>query len=180
MSRPETDPALSDHDQLFLFLSDALPVADSPSSFSLRHPESSDRDRDQNRIQAETMTENKTHVILLSCGSFNPITRGHVHMFGEGGGGLGGSKQAACLHLSCHVVEPNLHAFRFGVKYRRVRPERRVTLHQLALLGERALPRKHAQSHSNGCIPSSPHKSRGSTLIDPKQDCFSQLMPVIT
>ncbi|CAF91057.1 unnamed protein product, partial [Tetraodon nigroviridis] len=28
-----------------------------------------------------TMTEKKTHVILLSCGSFNPITRGHVHMF---------------------------------------------------------------------------------------------------
>uniref|UniRef100_H3CD98 Nicotinamide/nicotinic acid mononucleotide adenylyltransferase 2 n=1 Tax=Tetraodon nigroviridis TaxID=99883 RepID=H3CD98_TETNG len=27
------------------------------------------------------MTEKKTHVILLSCGSFNPITRGHVHMF---------------------------------------------------------------------------------------------------
>lgn len=92
MSRPETDPALSDHDQLFLFLSDALPVADSPSSFSLRHPESSDRDRDQNRIQAETMTENKTHVILLSCGSFNPITRGHVHMFGEEGGGGDQSK----------------------------------------------------------------------------------------
>ncbi|XP_042285311.1 nicotinamide/nicotinic acid mononucleotide adenylyltransferase 2 isoform X1 [Thunnus maccoyii] len=28
------------------------------------------------------MTENtKTHVILLSCGSFNPITKGHIHMF---------------------------------------------------------------------------------------------------
>ncbi|XP_061586899.1 nicotinamide/nicotinic acid mononucleotide adenylyltransferase 2 [Cololabis saira] len=27
------------------------------------------------------MTETKTHVILLSCGSFNPITKGHVHMF---------------------------------------------------------------------------------------------------
>nr|XP_019968898.1 PREDICTED: nicotinamide/nicotinic acid mononucleotide adenylyltransferase 2-like [Paralichthys olivaceus] len=28
------------------------------------------------------MTEtSKTHVILLSCGSFNPITKGHVHMF---------------------------------------------------------------------------------------------------
>ncbi|TWW73230.1 nicotinamide/nicotinic acid mononucleotide adenylyltransferase 2 [Takifugu rubripes] len=27
------------------------------------------------------MTENKIHVILLSCGSFNPITRGHIHMF---------------------------------------------------------------------------------------------------
>uniref|UniRef100_A0A3Q3VTB5 Nicotinamide/nicotinic acid mononucleotide adenylyltransferase 2 n=1 Tax=Mola mola TaxID=94237 RepID=A0A3Q3VTB5_MOLML len=27
------------------------------------------------------MTETKTHVILLSCGSFNPITRGHLHMF---------------------------------------------------------------------------------------------------
>jgi len=30
------------------------------------------------------MTENtKTHVILLSCGSFNPITKGHIHMFGK-------------------------------------------------------------------------------------------------
>lgn len=30
------------------------------------------------------MTETtKTHVILLSCGSFNPITKGHIHMFGE-------------------------------------------------------------------------------------------------
>uniref|UniRef100_UPI001CD909B5 nicotinamide/nicotinic acid mononucleotide adenylyltransferase 2-like n=1 Tax=Solea senegalensis TaxID=28829 RepID=UPI001CD909B5 len=28
------------------------------------------------------MTEtSKTHVILLSCGSFNPVTKGHVHMF---------------------------------------------------------------------------------------------------
>ncbi|KAG7231837.1 hypothetical protein INR49_010268 [Caranx melampygus] len=28
------------------------------------------------------MTETtKTHVILLSCGSFNPITKGHIHMF---------------------------------------------------------------------------------------------------
>uniref|UniRef100_A0A8K9UVQ8 Nicotinamide-nucleotide adenylyltransferase n=1 Tax=Oncorhynchus mykiss TaxID=8022 RepID=A0A8K9UVQ8_ONCMY len=28
------------------------------------------------------MTDNtKTHVILLSCGSFNPITKGHIHMF---------------------------------------------------------------------------------------------------
>lgn len=30
------------------------------------------------------MTEStKTHVILLSCGSFNPITKGHIHMFGK-------------------------------------------------------------------------------------------------
>lgn len=30
------------------------------------------------------MTETtKTHVILLSCGSFNPITKGHIHMFGK-------------------------------------------------------------------------------------------------
>ncbi|KAK9403923.1 nicotinamide/nicotinic acid mononucleotide adenylyltransferase 2 [Crotalus adamanteus] len=29
-----------------------------------------------------TMTETtKTHVILLSCGSFNPITKGHIQMF---------------------------------------------------------------------------------------------------
>ncbi|EMP34459.1 Nicotinamide mononucleotide adenylyltransferase 2 [Chelonia mydas] len=28
------------------------------------------------------MTETtKTHVILLSCGSFNPITKGHIQMF---------------------------------------------------------------------------------------------------
>ncbi|XP_056149641.1 nicotinamide/nicotinic acid mononucleotide adenylyltransferase 2 [Lampris incognitus] len=28
------------------------------------------------------MTEaTKTHVILLSCGSFNPVTKGHIHMF---------------------------------------------------------------------------------------------------
>uniref|UniRef100_G3NA40 Nicotinamide/nicotinic acid mononucleotide adenylyltransferase 2 n=1 Tax=Gasterosteus aculeatus TaxID=69293 RepID=G3NA40_GASAC len=28
------------------------------------------------------MTErSQTHVILLSCGSFNPITKGHIHMF---------------------------------------------------------------------------------------------------
>lgn len=33
------------------------------------------------------MTESsKTHVILLSCGSFNPITKGHIHMFGEAAG----------------------------------------------------------------------------------------------
>ncbi|MED6256346.1 hypothetical protein ATANTOWER_024242 [Ataeniobius toweri] len=42
------------------------------------------------------MTEtSKTHVILLSCGSFNPITKGHIHMFGEClweyGWGKGGS-----------------------------------------------------------------------------------------
>lgn len=30
------------------------------------------------------MTEaSKTHVILLSCGSFNPITKGHIYMFGK-------------------------------------------------------------------------------------------------
>lgn len=29
---------------------------------------------------AETI---KTHVILLSCGSFNPVTKGHIQMFGE-------------------------------------------------------------------------------------------------
>lgn len=30
------------------------------------------------------MTETtKTHVILLACGSFNPITKGHIQMFGE-------------------------------------------------------------------------------------------------
>lgn len=110
--------------------------------------------------RAETMTETKTHVILLSCGSFNPITRGHVHMFGEEGGGVGpgGSGLAACSRLSCHVFQPNLNRFRFGVKCRTGRPEKRVSLHQLTVQRERALPRKHAQSHSNGCIPSSPDK----------------------
>lgn len=53
------------------------------------------------------MTETKTHVILLSCGSFNPITRGHVHMFGEGGrpGGI----KASCTftpQLSRDGAEP--------------------------------------------------------------------------
>lgn len=34
------------------------------------------------------MTETtKTHVILLACGSFNPITKGHIQMFGEAPGG---------------------------------------------------------------------------------------------
>lgn len=34
--------------------------------------------------RAGTMTETtKTHVILLSCGTFNPITKGHIQMFGE-------------------------------------------------------------------------------------------------
>lgn len=33
--------------------------------------------------RAGTMTETtKTHVILLACGSFNPITKGHIQMFG--------------------------------------------------------------------------------------------------
>lgn len=39
------------------------------------------------RNRTGTMTESsKTHVILLSCGSFNPITKGHIHMFGEAAG----------------------------------------------------------------------------------------------
>lgn len=34
--------------------------------------------------QGRTMTETtKTHVILLACGSFNPITKGHIQMFGQ-------------------------------------------------------------------------------------------------
>jgi len=46
------------------------------------------------------MTENaKTHVILLSCGSFNPITKGHIHMFGkmtgDGGWRCGGGADDA-------------------------------------------------------------------------------------
>ncbi|EPY74653.1 hypothetical protein CB1_001919003 [Camelus ferus] len=36
------------------------------------------------------MTETtKTHVILLACGSFNPITKGHIQMFG----GFGAKRQ---------------------------------------------------------------------------------------
>lgn len=37
------------------------------------------------------MTETtKTHVILLACGSFNPITKGHIQMFGQCPRGQGG------------------------------------------------------------------------------------------
>lgn len=40
--------------------------------------------------RAGTMTETtKTHVILLACGSFNPITRGHIQMFGQSRRGSG-------------------------------------------------------------------------------------------
>lgn len=42
------------------------------------------RPRDQREEPTRTMTETtKTHVILLACGSFNPITKGHIQMFGE-------------------------------------------------------------------------------------------------
>lgn len=80
-----------------------LPAADAPTSplsslplpTSLSLPQTADDpgsqrrtgpgpDRTGTRDETETMTEaNKTHVILLSCGSFNPITKGHIHMFGE-------------------------------------------------------------------------------------------------
>ena len=42
------------------------------------------RHQDQREAPTCTMTETtKTHVILLACGSFNPITKGHIQMFGE-------------------------------------------------------------------------------------------------
>lgn len=42
------------------------------------------RPLDQREGPTRTMTETtKTHVILLACGSFNPITKGHIQMFGE-------------------------------------------------------------------------------------------------
>ncbi|PWA31088.1 hypothetical protein CCH79_00019987, partial [Gambusia affinis] len=57
------------------------PAADSPSASPL-----SDKQNltGPGRIGSDrsAMTEtSKTHVILLSCGSFNPITKGHIHMF---------------------------------------------------------------------------------------------------
>ncbi|XP_073756237.1 nicotinamide/nicotinic acid mononucleotide adenylyltransferase 2 isoform X3 [Callorhinus ursinus] len=40
------------------------------------------RPLDQREGPTRTMTETtKTHVILLACGSFNPITKGHIQMF---------------------------------------------------------------------------------------------------
>lgn len=55
--------------------------------FSLcRHIETQKEKRPlgQREGPARAMTETtKTHVILLACGSFNPITKGHIQMFGE-------------------------------------------------------------------------------------------------
>ena len=55
--------------------------------FSLcRHIETQKKRRplDQREGPTRKMTETtKTHVILLACGSFNPITKGHIQMFGE-------------------------------------------------------------------------------------------------
>ncbi|KAJ8794828.1 hypothetical protein J1605_018821 [Eschrichtius robustus] len=49
------------------------------------------RPLDQREGPTRTMTETtKTHVILLACGSFNPITKGHIQMF-ERDGVSGGS-----------------------------------------------------------------------------------------
>lgn len=90
------------------------------------------------------MTEKKTHVILLSCGSFNPITRGHLHMFGKGGGDQSEPpvypSAVTCLSRTRTGSEP--------ASIVRERPEKRVTLHQLTLQRRSALPRKHAQSRS--------------------------------
>lgn len=65
-----------------------------PPPFSLPQPHrATDRGgAGQGRIMTETT---KTHVILLACGSFNPITKGHIQMFGQcprrrGGPGRGG------------------------------------------------------------------------------------------
>lgn len=55
--------------------------------FSLCRPIETQKKRrppDQREGPTRTMTETtKTHVILLACGSFNPITKGHIQMFGE-------------------------------------------------------------------------------------------------
>ncbi|KAI2667704.1 Nicotinamide/nicotinic acid mononucleotide adenylyltransferase 2 [Labeo rohita] len=51
------------------------------------------------------MTETtKTHVILLSCGSFNPITKGHIHMFGEYFAYSGGKKAREYLHKTGRFI----------------------------------------------------------------------------
>ncbi|XP_032319455.1 nicotinamide/nicotinic acid mononucleotide adenylyltransferase 2 isoform X2 [Camelus ferus] len=52
--------------------------------WQLRHIETQKECRplDQSEGPTRTMTETtKTHVILLACGSFNPITKGHIQMF---------------------------------------------------------------------------------------------------
>ncbi|XP_055275101.1 nicotinamide/nicotinic acid mononucleotide adenylyltransferase 2 isoform X1 [Moschus berezovskii] len=53
-------------------------------SDSIKHIETQKERRPQGQREgpARAMTETtKTHVILLACGSFNPITKGHIQMF---------------------------------------------------------------------------------------------------
>lgn len=123
------------------------------------------------------MTETKTHVILLSCGSFNPITRGHVHMFGEGGSAWG---DQGSLHVYTSAVTCFSRTLTGSDSVSNVRAEKRLMLHQLTLERERALPRKHAQSHSNA----HPSITRQEQTLDHNNrnnnrnnDGSSQLMP---
>lgn len=63
------------------------PAADwatSPLVLRLLPPHNPKLEPEPEPRQEATMPEtSKTHVILLSCGSFNPITYGHIHMFGK-------------------------------------------------------------------------------------------------
>lgn len=54
----------------------------SPSADISRHKKRKPLDPCEGPIPNMTETT-KTHVILLACGSFNPITKGHIQMFGE-------------------------------------------------------------------------------------------------
>lgn len=96
------------------------------------------------------MTENKIHVILLSCGSFNPITRGHIHMFGEVGGRVCACVRVRATHRVfkrsklpvCSDSESNIRDNEQKSALRSISARQR----------EAALPWKHAQSHSNARI----------------------------
>lgn len=54
----------------------------SPSADISRHKKRQPPDQCEGPTPIMTETT-KTHVILLACGSFNPITKGHIQMFGE-------------------------------------------------------------------------------------------------
>uniref|UniRef100_A0A3Q2XYN2 Nicotinamide/nicotinic acid mononucleotide adenylyltransferase 2 n=1 Tax=Hippocampus comes TaxID=109280 RepID=A0A3Q2XYN2_HIPCM len=60
----------------------------------------------------------KTHVILLSCGSFNPITYGHIHMFGK-----------SLKHVPCSTMMSHCLCVRQGL----VSSRHRLTMCQLAV-----------------------------------------------
>lgn len=90
------------------------------------------------------MTETKTHVILLSCGSFNPITRGHVHMFGEEGGG-GDEIKATCMftpQLSRVRSEPEQVPIRCQTSERTTRKAR-----ESVTQATRPVPQQRSASH---------------------------------